>query len=114
MGGIRVIRRDGDETLSDTCEHVMENKAAEEKKEEVTIFKKTTTGFKELTDDQLVKSLRWEQADNKLMIATVDKARQVERAAWDLDLADVTVVGRNQWQSSQTRQQASEKCQETR
>ena len=57
MGGIRVIRRDGAEPLSDTCEHVMENKAAEEKKEEVTIFKKTTTGFKELPDDQLVKSL---------------------------------------------------------
>ena len=28
------------------------------------------------------------------MIATVDVARQVERPAWDLDLADVTVVGR--------------------
>ena len=70
----------------------MENKAVGGKKEEATIFEKTTTGFKELPDDQLVKSLQWEQAHNKLMIATVDVARQVERTAWDL--ADVTVVGR--------------------
>ena len=57
----------------------MENKAVGGKKEEATIFEKTTTGFKELPDDQLVKSLQWEQAHNKLMIATVDVARQVER-----------------------------------
>ena len=92
LDGVRVITRDGDETLSDVCKHKMENTAAGGQKEEVTILEKLATGFKTLPDDHLIQSLRWEQAHYRLMIATEDVARQAQEAVWYL--VDVTVVGR--------------------
>ena len=92
LDGVRVITRDGDETLSDVCKHVMGNAAAGGQKEEVTILEKTATGFKTLPNNHLIKSLRWEEAHHRLMIATENVARQAQEAVWYL--VGVTVVGR--------------------
>ena len=92
LDGVRVITRDGDETLGNVCRHVMGTVATEGQREEATIFEKTVMGFKALPCKHLIQSLRSEQAHHGLMLATEDVAFQADRAVWDL--VDVTAVGR--------------------
>ena len=56
--------------MSNICKHVMKNITDRGAREEVTILENTAMGFKEMPGDKLVKSLWWEQAHNKIMIAT--------------------------------------------